>query len=69
MCLRIDRTAAYSVVSTGVTEIIPVKMPLIKIDMGSMFYSQSHATGKNEGQVGISMAVSIGHAATHQGHG
>ena len=69
MRLRIDRTAAYSVVSTGVSEIIPVKMPLIKIDMGSMFYSQSHAPGKDEGQVGISMAVSIGHAATHQGHG
>ena len=69
MRLRIDRAAAYSVVSTGVAEIIPVKMPLVKIDMGSMFYSQSHAPGKDEGQVGISMAVSIGHAATHQGHG
>ena len=49
MCLRIDRTAAYPVVSTGVTEIISVKMPLVKIDMGSMFYSQCHATSKDEG--------------------
>lgn len=55
--------------SSRVVEAVAVKVAFVEIEVPSMLDAKAGSSGENKRQVGVSVAVSIGHASSHEGHG
>ena len=69
MGIGIERAAADSVMIARFVEGVTVEVTLIEIEVTSVFYSKSGSACQDEWEVGITMAVPIGHAASKKRHG
>lgn len=69
MSIGVGGAAAEAVVFAGFVESVSVEMALVEVDVAAVFEAEVGTACEDEGEVGVSVAVAIGHAATKEGHG
>ena len=69
MGIGIERAAADSVMISRFVEGVTVEVTLIEIEVTSVFYSESGPACQDEWEVGITVAVPIGHSTSKKRHG
>ena len=69
VCIGVGGAAAESVVLARIVQIVAVEMALVEVQVSTMLQTQSCTSGEDDGQVGISVAVTLGHSASEHGHG
>ena len=69
MGIGIERAAADAVMIARFVEGVSIEVTLIEIEVTSVFYSESGPACQYEWEVGVTVAVPIGHAASKKRHG
>ena len=54
---------------TGIVELIALEVSLIEVEMAAVLQTEVRAAGEYQREIGITMAVAVGHPATEQCHG
>ena len=66
--VRVCGAAAEPVVFAGFVELVAAEVALVEVEVASVLQAKLRATSKHERQVGIAMAVAVGHAAAEECH-
>ena len=61
--------AAEAVVGAGLVERVTVKVALVEVHMASVLQAEIRAASEYQWQIGVAMAVTVGHAAAEERHG
>ena len=64
--IGINRAAADPIMIPGVIEGVAVKVTLVEIKVASVPQAEVRTTGEHQRQVGVAVAVTIGHAASEE---
>lgn len=68
MGIRVRWATAEAVVFAGLVEGVAVEMALVEVQMTPVIQAKVRAAGEHQRQVGVTVAVAVGHAAAEERH-
>ena len=68
MGVRVRGAAAERVVLAGLVELVALEVALVEVEMAAVLQAEVRAAGEHQREVGVAVAVAVGHAAAEERH-